>query len=159
MKIDSDKGNIFKLVDLGNAYHLEDARRPGCTTPYVAPEHVIGQRNNSISSDVFAMGVVLLETYFQSPLLPTALLEAYAYQGTNQWMTERRNRAVLYHLVFLASIISGREAWAGKIVRQYYGNFSKHYIRTTILQYYSDADLQIFSALVCYQHLDLGAEG
>lgn len=69
------------LIDLGAARHLEQdnspaARKPFGTLGYFSPEQAKGERNLSCASDIFSLGVVMVEAllgrhptdYHQSPL-------------------------------------------------------------------------------------------
>lgn len=140
----------FKLVDLGNAYYVGDLRRPGGTLQYCAPENVIGRWNKCRTSDVFSAGLVLAETFLRAPLLPMSLLEGYAYQGCEAAKLQRRQTAPLYHLVLLASIVAGREVWAGRMVRRYYGKYPKCRVQDCVMQSFPDAINEIGLALVRY---------
>lgn len=143
-----DSKPTFKLIDLGNVYRSSDKSIPGCTLQYLAPEHVVGKWNSYSNSDVFSAGLVVFEILSQSAILPKSLTEAYTYCGKNRRLLDAQGYAPLYHLVLLASLIAGREVWAGKVMRRYYGNFSKQRICATVLHHFPDADVEIFSILV-----------
>lgn len=136
---------VFKLVDLGNAYRIEDHKRPGGTMHYCAPETVVGFWNIRSFPDVFSLGLVLVEVLFRQSLIPRSILDSYSLQNPSP---EAAKITQLFHLVFLSSIVAGREVWAGNLVRQHYGKYPKDRLQKQVLQAYPCAKEEISTGLV-----------
>jgi serine/threonine protein kinase len=123
---------IIKVGDLGNAVPINQARRYGGTIAYSAPENVIGLLNRGQLGDVFASGIVLIETLCRSTLMPDKLLTAYQNSEQGASEAESRRWVQLYHLVLLSSLIEQRPVYAGLVVRRYFGNLLKARVREVL---------------------------
>ncbi|KAM0714683.1 hypothetical protein Q7P37_009700 [Cladosporium fusiforme] len=116
---------LIKVGDFGNAVPVANMHRIGGTLAYSAPENVVGLMNRGQLGDIFASGMILVEIFCRSTLIPDSLLAAYQRTADHRSQADTRRWAQLYHLVLLSSLIEQRPVYAGVIVRRYFGNFAK----------------------------------
>ena len=142
--------NKLKIIDLGVAYHVAEPRRVGGTYQYLPPEHIFGMWKTGNGGDIFSIAMLLLELWHGSCVLPREMIDAYSYRGDAIHSLEQRNVAPLYHLILLSSIIAGREVWAGKLLRKYYGNISKPRLQAKVTRAFPSASQEICALLVSF---------
>ena len=145
----------FKIIDLGHAYHMAEPRRVGGTYQYLPPEHVFGMWNTGSGGDVFAIAMLLLEVWHGGCILPQQVIDAYYSRGNAVHLLEQRNIAPLYHLVLLSSLIAGREVWAGKLLRRYYGKITKPRLQARVTNAFPQASEEIYALLVSINNADI----